>query len=307
MAREHYLERVRLLLRLLPSVLEERDFALKGGTAINLFFRDMPRLSVGIDLVFLPIANRAESLARMDQMLNRIAAHAENRLRNARFQRISGGGGGDTRLLARQGAAEIKIEVSPAMRGAVFPPSLMTAKPGVEETFGFAEALVSSFADVYGGKIHAALDRQHPRDLFDVKLLYENEGLTDEIVRTALVYIASSGRPFHELLAPHRLDIAETYEKEFVGMTAEPAPLDALYEIRERLFSDIRAMIDDGGRRFLRSFQACAPEWDALGLEGLEALPALRWKLLNLQRLRTENPEKHREQSKALDAALSAR
>jgi hypothetical protein len=304
MVHELYVERVRFLHRLLPSVLEEREFALKGGTAINLFLRDMPRLSVDIDLVFLPVADRAESLARIDQMLDRIAAHADKRLRNARFKRIPGGGG-DTRLLARQGANEVKIEVSPVLRGAVFAPRLMATQPSVEASFGFAEAFVSSFADVYGGKITAALDRQHPRDLFDVKLLYENEGLTDEIVRAALVYIASSGRPFHELLAPHSLDITGAYEREFVGMTVEQVSLEVLNEARERLFSDIRTKIDDSGRRFLRSFQACAPEWDALGLGGLEALPALKWKLLNLQRLQAEKPIKHREQSEALNRVLS--
>lgn len=49
-----------------------------------------------------------------------------------------------------------------------------------------------AFEDLYGGKLHAALDRRHPRDLFDVRLLYQNEGLTDDLFRVFMVYVASS-------------------------------------------------------------------------------------------------------------------
>ena len=55
MARERYADQVQLLVRLLPIVADERDFALKGGTAINLFYRDLPRLSVDTDLTYVPV------------------------------------------------------------------------------------------------------------------------------------------------------------------------------------------------------------------------------------------------------------
>ncbi|MGE0410003.1 MAG: nucleotidyl transferase AbiEii/AbiGii toxin family protein [Amphiplicatus sp.] len=307
MARERYEAQVGLLLRLLPSVLEEKEFALKGGTAINLFFRDMPRLSVDLDLAFIPVADRTTSLERIDAGLDRIAKRATRTLKGARLERVAGRGGGETRILARQGAAEVKIEVSPVARGLVFPPVMMTTRPIVEEAFGFGEAQVASFADVYGGKIHAALDRQHPRDLFDVKLLLENEGLTDDLVRAALVYLASSSRPLHELLDPHRLDIAEIYAKEFEGMTVEPATLDELYSARERLIIGLHARLGEKERGFLRSLLACAPDWTALGLGDISELPAIRWKLKNLERLRAENPEKFKKQSALLEAAFENR
>ena len=62
-ASEHYRRQVGLLIRVLPLVAEENVFALKGGTAINLFIRDLPRLSVDVDLTYLPVAGRPESLA----------------------------------------------------------------------------------------------------------------------------------------------------------------------------------------------------------------------------------------------------
>ena len=187
MARERYAAQVALLVRILPFVAAEKVFALKGGTAINLFCRDLPRLSVDIDLTFLPIKDRAESLVEINTAMDRLVTSIEKGVTGAKTRRIEGGGGGATRLAARLGSAEIKIETSPVTRGVIHPPKLMTVSDSVQDEFGFAETQVVSFEDLYGGKLHAALDRQHPRDLFDVKLLYENEGLTDDLFRTFLI------------------------------------------------------------------------------------------------------------------------
>jgi len=140
-ARERYEEQVQLLVQIIPAIAEEACFALKGGTAINLFYRDMPRLSVDVDLVFLPIKDRAESLAEIDAALERVRGRIEATVPNARTQRIAGGGGGDTRVLARRGAAEVKIETSPVARGVVHEPARRTVATAVEDRFGFAEAL----------------------------------------------------------------------------------------------------------------------------------------------------------------------
>lgn len=74
---DRYRSQVALLIRILPFVAEEPDFALKGGTAINLFVRDMPRLSVDIDLTYLPVQDRKASLAAIDAAMKRIAALIE--------------------------------------------------------------------------------------------------------------------------------------------------------------------------------------------------------------------------------------
>ncbi len=187
MAREAYEAQVALLVRLLPHVAKEKVFALKGGTAINPFYRDLPRLSVDIDLTYLPIKERTESLAEIDEAMDRIAGAIEDRIKGAKAQRILGGRGGATRVLARLDGVEIKIETSPVTRGVVHDPEIRPISEEVADEFGFAEIQIVSFEDLFGGKLHAAVDRQHPRDLYDVKLLYENEGLTDDLFRTFLI------------------------------------------------------------------------------------------------------------------------
>ena len=303
MARESYLAQVRLLMRLLPIVSTESAFALKGGTAINLFYREMPRLSVDIDLAYLPIEERATSLHAIDAAFDRIMAQI-NKLPGVTATRIAGGGGGDTRILANADGVTVKIETSPVMRGAIGKPRLMRTTDAVEDAFGFVATNVLAFDDLYAGKLHAALDRQHPRDLFDVKLLYKNEGLTDDLFRVFLVYAACSSRPIHELLAPNEKDVADEFAREFAGMTAEPIDLDALLSARKRLIGDIQARLNGNAAEFLMTLQAAEPDFTLIGLPQAADLPAIKWKLLNLNKLMADNLDKYRAQSEALNAII---
>ncbi|MCW0001821.1 nucleotidyl transferase AbiEii/AbiGii toxin family protein [Pararhizobium sp. YC-54] len=296
MARDRYMRQVELLVRTLPYIARQDVFALKGGTAINLFYRNMPRLSVDIDLTYLPIEDRETTLSGIDAALDRIRDDLLKNLRGVDVQRIAGGGNNDTRVLVRQGTTEIKIETSPVARGTVHPPELRAVTDGVAEAFGFAEMQVVSFEDLFGGKLHAAVDRQHPRDLFDVKLLYDNEGLTDALFRTFLIYVASSGRPPHELIRPSLSELEEAFVKEFEGMTIEPVSLIELKDARTRLTDDLRARLDDKAMRFLLTLHDTEPDFDAIGLPQAAALPAVRWKLLNLAKLKQQNPDKHAQQ-----------
>lgn len=301
MAREDYEAQVGFLVRILPHVSREKIFALKGGTAINLFYRDLPRLSVDIDLTYLPIRERAESLAEINDAMDRIAAAIEAGIAGARTQRIRGGGGGATRLLARLNGVEVKIETSPVSRGVVHDPETRAVSPAVEDTYGYAETSIVSFEDLFGGKLHAALDRQHPRDLYDVKLLYENEGLTEDLFRTFLIYIASSPRPAHELLNPNLIDLDQPFAREFEGMTRTPVGLNDLLATRRRLIADIHSRLDGHAKRFLLGLHEGAPDFSAIERPQAADLPAVRWKLLNLDKLRTENPAKHADQRQALE------
>lgn len=301
MARDQYMRQVDLLVRTLPFIARHEAFALKGGTAINLFYRDMPRLSVDIDLTYLPIEDRETTLKNIDSILDHIREDLLRNLRGASVQRIAGGGNNDTRLLVRQGNAEIKVETSPVARGTVHPPERRRVSEKVEEAFGFAEMQVVSFEDLFGGKLHAAVDRQHPRDLFDVKLLYENEGLTDGLFRTFLIYVASSGRPPHELVRPSLAALEEEFVKEFEGMTTQPISLDELKAAREQLTTDLLARLDDDATRFLLSLHDGKPDFEAIGLPQAADLPAVRWKILNLEKLKAQNPEKHAEQRREIE------
>lgn len=65
MIEQKYKRQVNLLLKVLPEVSKESNVALHGGTAINLFVRNMPRLSVDIDLTYIPIESRKISLEKI--------------------------------------------------------------------------------------------------------------------------------------------------------------------------------------------------------------------------------------------------
>ncbi len=159
---------------------------------------------------------------------------------------------------------------------------------------------------MYGGKLVAALDRQHPRDLFDVMQLFAHEGITPGIRRAFVVYLASSNRPIHEVLFTPLRDIRHDYEYNFQGMTAERVPLDALLAARERMVREIQQGLDDDERRFLLSLAGGAPDWSLLGIAHLEHLPGIRWKLHNLAQLKKADARRFSEQADLLAEQLSA-
>jgi predicted nucleotidyltransferase component of viral defense system len=169
-ASEQYRRQAALLIRVLPFVSEETCFALKGGTAINLFVRNMPRLSVDIDLTYLAVADRKTSLAEIDAAMRRIAELMQKGIPGARVtsSKLKEAGIMSKHFVELDGV-QIKIEVTPVLRGCVYEPDTRSVSEAVEAAFGFAEIQVVSFADLYGSKLVAALDRQHPRDLFDVR------------------------------------------------------------------------------------------------------------------------------------------
>lgn len=286
----HYYRQVQLLLRIIPFVAQHECFALKGGTAINLFVRDFPRLSVDIDLVFLPIMERHEALQTIKSNLDTLAATITANIDNTRVIRAYQDKSDALRLLVERDNVQIKIELSPVLRGTVYEPKLISVSETVENEFGFAEMLVVSFADLYAGKICAALDRQHPRDLFDIKQLLDNEGLTDELRKALLVYIISHPRPIAELLRPNFKDISGVYEGEFLNMADEDIPQTALEATREQLVTLINTSFTLQEREFLLSFKNRTPDWTLLALSSIEQLPAIRWKLQNLAKM---TPDKH--------------
>jgi predicted nucleotidyltransferase component of viral defense system len=225
--REVYRKQVELLIRILPFIAEEECFALKGGTAINLFVRDMPRLSVDIDLTYLPVHPRPESLAAIDAAMKRIGERIRKQIPRAQVtQTAIRPEGAVYKSLIRSGGVQTKIEVTPVLRGCVFEPELRTVSTSVEDTFGFAEMRVVSFADLYAGKIVAALDRRHPRDLFDIRDLLAHEGIDQRFRRAFLVYLLSHNRPMFEVLAPKRKSIEREFRRGFLGMTAEPVAIN---------------------------------------------------------------------------------
>lgn len=279
-----YKRQVALLIRVLPLVTEEECFALKGGTAINLFVRDLPRLSVDIDLTYLPVAPRAESLLAIDAAMKRIAGKIKALIPTAQITEAKTENA-VVKLTVRSQGVQIKIEVTPVLRGCVFEPKLVSVKLAVEEEFGFAEARTVSFEDLYAGKIVAALDRQHPRDLFDVRDLIANEGISDALRKAFIAYLLSHDRPMSEVLAPTLKNIEPAFKHGFAGMTRDAVELADLLAARATLIKSIVGDMPADHRKFLISFERGEPDWDLLGVPNAAELPAVRWRQQNLDKL----------------------
>lgn len=283
---ESYRKQVALLIRTVPFVAPEKEFALKGGTAINLFVRDMPRLSVDIDLTYVPVADRATSLKAIDAGMKRIADAIKKGVFGALLNASQPKGETcTTKLILRADDAQIKIEVTPVFRGCVYEPAVKRVSPKVEEQFGFAEMPVVNFADLYAGKIVAALDRQHPRDLFDVRDLLAKEGIDDMLRKAFIVYLLSHNRPMAEVLAPQRLDISAEYRRGLEGMVDQSVSLDDLLKAREDLIKEIVGKMPEQHKKFLVSVKKGEPDWSLFDLPATKDLPAVRWKLENLAKL----------------------
>ncbi|MDU0355565.1 nucleotidyl transferase AbiEii/AbiGii toxin family protein [Paraglaciecola aquimarina] len=280
-----YYKQVQLLMQVLPFVAKQEYFALKGGTAINLFVRDFPRLSVDIDLVYLPMKGRDEALQDISEALDAISADLKAALKDIELTEAYKSKRDSLRLIVGRNGVQIKVELSAVFRGTVYEPQMMEVCAAVEDEFGYAEVPVVALADLYAGKICAALDRQHPRDLFDVKWLLENECLNDEIRKALIIYLASHNRPMAELLRPQFKDISAIYAGEFANMAETDVPLEELVAVRERLVELIHQGLTDSEKGFLLSFKNREPDWALLELEDVSDLPAIKWKQINLAKM----------------------
>lgn len=281
-----FIDQVRLLVMLLPHVAKQDCFALKGGTAINLFLRDMPRLSVDIDLAYIPVEDRDTSLAGIDKALDKITGDIQLSLpRTEVISSVLKGSDKRFKLLVMQGSTTVKIEVTPVLRGSVYPTELHRLSPNAEAEFGFARVPLLSFEDLYAGKICATLDRQHPRDVYDIYLLLINEGISERLKNAFLVYLMRHNRPMAELLAPHLMDIGHLYYTAFEGMTYERISLEDLVEAFDQLIRKVHGALTDSDRRFLVSFKKGEADWSVFPIPEAERLPAIQWKMANLNRM----------------------
>ena len=296
-----YYKQVSLLIRMLPVVATEPSFALKGGTAINLFVRDFPRLSVDIDLAYLPLEPRNEALANVKAALERITDLINTQPDTRAVlqdQKVD-----ELRIVVTSPNATVKIEVSPVARGALHEPDSLSVQESVEEEFGYAEIPVVSLPDLYGGKLCAAMDRQHPRDLFDVRMLLAEEGISRDIFIGFITYALSHPRPINEVMAPNWQPLEENFQAEFDGMTFEPVELKDLIYTRLAMVAALQSHFTERDRSFLLSFKQGYPDWELFDCPDAAKLPAIRWKLQNIAKL-AKNQEKHAEQLTKLEAVL---
>lgn len=299
-----YIDTVRLLLRVAPDVFAGDLFALKGGTAINLFVRDMPRLSVDLDLVFtdhtLP---RAEALRAITTGLQEISDRLHKT--GLSIRQIGNTEMGDTKLVIEDGATMVKIEVNTVLRGTVHPIERRSLTKKASDLF-LAELRLPTLthAELYGGKLVAALDRQHPRDLFDVHLLFENEGITDAMVECFVIYLSGHDRATHDVLDSRDKDISQIYQDQFEGMATVPVTLDQLVATRTRLRDELSKRLTTRQKNFLLSLVRAEPDWSLLDCQHVSELPGIQWKLLNLRKFRDQKPQGFAEQIRKIEELI---
>jgi hypothetical protein len=286
----------------MPDITAEQNFATHGGTAINLFHLNMPRLSVDVDLTFIPFSdNRESDFDSIREALQAIMAKIKVRLPQVAFpdsQRALS----ELKLLCATADAIIKVEVNQINRGLIAEPSTMPLSENAQIKFNrFCEIRTVSVGQLWGGKINAALDRQHPRDMFDVRNLLNNTGLTDEIKTGFLFFLLCGKRPFHELLNPQRINQETVFNSQFSGMSNEPFSYSDYEETREKIISLINYSLSDTDKSLLVSFAKGEPKWDT---SDYGKFPAIRWKLLNINKLKEDNPQKYFEQIELLEKAL---
>lgn len=287
---------------MLPHIFKDTDFAMHGGTAINFFLRNMPRISVDIDLIYQKLLPRNDTLRNISSGLETISEKIIASVSGTEVRPKIYANNLTGKLFVIKGDALIKIEPNHVTRGNVFGTTERDISQRAEEIFEkFVTARTLALEDIYGSKICAALDRQHPRDLFDIKILLETEGLTEKIKKAFLVYLICNNRPISELLAPNLLDIKPLYEKEFAGMALDKVRLEDLMKARVELINIINSSISDTEKSFLVSFKQGAPDWSLLGVEGISELPAVKWKLINIGKM---NPSKHKEATDKLKRIL---
>ena len=277
-------------MEILPIVLRNPKFALKGGTAINLFIRELPRLSVDIDLTYLPIAPRAETIADINNALREASIDIKNAVPGSVVKPTKPfDSGKEIKILVEVNNTIVKIEPNYILRGTVFAPSERSLSQQCREHFGVSiTANVSSIEDIYAGKICAALDRQHPRDLFDIHLLLENEGITPKIRQTFLVYLMSHNRPMNELLRPNWQDLTALYSTEFMGMSAINLTIEQLQNAGRRLIATILHDLTNFERNFLLKFKQGQADWSLFFNPQVQFFPGILWKQKNLQKITLE-------------------
>lgn len=285
--KDRYRKQVALLIRIMPSVYKIKEFAVHGGTAINLFHRNLLRYSVDIDVTYIPIENRQHSLAYINQKLLEVKKNIEKTIPGVVVKHKP-----DVwKLLCTLGDATVKIEVNATKRGIIGDVVELPLCEKARNEFSMGcKARTVSFSQLYGGKITAALSRQHPRDLFDCK--YMELQSFDDVKNGFMLCLLGSDKPIIESLQPHDIDQTEALENQFQGMTETPFGYEDYLESRTALLSLVNGGLTITDKEFLLSFEQGEPDWNKCCAGDLSQYPSVQWKLLNIGKLKESNPVK---------------
>jgi predicted nucleotidyltransferase component of viral defense system len=272
---------------MMPLVYKIKDFAVHGGTAINLFVKNMPRLSVDIDLTYLPIKNREESLQEINNNLLTLKQLIEKAIPGIQITHKPT----VFKLLCAKDEAIVKIEVNGTKRGIIGEVEERELCVKAQKEFNMScKARIVPISLLYGGKIAAALSRQHPRDLFDYMHM---EVTTFSVVKNGFIfYLLGSEKPLIESLKPNLIDQKQAIKNQFQGMSDIPFDYADFDNTRINLIENINHNLSITDREFLLSFENGAPDWDKCCAGDLSVYPAIQWKLKNILTLKKTNSSK---------------
>ena len=301
---QNYIDTVRLLLAIAPAVFASGRFAMKGGTALNLFVQEMPRLSVDIDLVF--VDHRPDRQAALQAIALELAAVQVTLAgMGMRAHLPANPSGDDVKLVVSNDTAQVKVEVNFVFRGTALPVETRSLVATAQDLFTTdLTAPVLATAELYGSKLVAAMDRQHPRDIFDVMHMLDQFGWQESIVDCFVAYLAGHNRPVHEVLFPKTKPLEPAFTNEFVGMTRDTVELDTLMQMQARLIKELPKQLTPAHRDFLMSLVQGEPAWELMPMQHLRELPALKWKLMNLAKLKKSSAKRFAAQTELLAARL---
>jgi len=296
-----YTKKVSLLLKILPEIEKIDQFALHGGTAINLFYHNMPRLSVDIDLTYIPYSKRVKDLETIGLLLKQLSGRL-GRIIPGLSVRIGNEQAEGVKLFCILNGTMVKIEVNTINRGIMDKTQRMMLCDAAQLEFNtFCEMNIVPKGQLFGGKIVAALDRQHPRDLFDINKMFTTQMWDEQITKGFLFSLFSSKRPFQELFKPHFLNHDKLIETQFAGMTEELFTKVMYEQTRVKLLDNILKALSLDQKNMIISVAKGEPDWI---YEDWSNYPGIAWKLINIEKLRKKNFTKYQQQIDQLEAIL---
>ncbi len=168
--------------------------ALKGGTALNLFVFEMPRLSVDIDLNYVGSQNREtmlEERPRLEEAIQTVFSREDFSIRRIPLEHA--GGKWSLRYAAASGqSGRIDVDINYMYRVPLWPVTIRDS-----HSLGSWRATDIPVVDIHelaAGKLTALFARRRARDLFDCRLVFSINGLDIGRLRTAFVVYGAMAR-----------------------------------------------------------------------------------------------------------------
>ena len=208
--RPDMLEKAALLLQLLDAVRShpflKDKLVLKGGTALNLFIFDVPRLSIDIDLNYVGSSDREAMLAErptVEEALQAVLSREGFSVRRVPAEHA--GGKWQLRYPSAGGqGGNLEVDVNFMFRIPLWPLKTMNSRPlGIWRAVGIQ---VMDVHELAAGKLSALMSRRQARDLFDCSNLFRLGGLDRDRLRLAFVVYGAMSRKDWRTIAPSDVD-----------------------------------------------------------------------------------------------------